>query len=172
MMANPDVVTFTVEAAIYAVPVSRVQEVLDAQPTAPMPNAPPHLLGMIDLRGTTVPVVDLRRILGRPWADDTPQTRLLIVWIGTGDRRALVGLRSDSVIEVTQLDEGKITPMDAGDFLQWHDRSVMGFGRCEGEVVSVLDLDNLFSPMLTAALAPVLSQTSDQPDHAAHEAAE
>lgn len=157
-MSNPDVVTFMVDGAIYAVPVTRVQEVLDTQVMAPMPNAPAHLLGIIDLRGANVPILDLRCILGRPSAKDTSQTRILIVWMGKSDHRTLVGLRSDSVIEVTQLDGGEIKPMDGAEMLHWHGNAVIGFGRRDGVVVSVLDLDNLFTAQAQAPL--VAAQTT------------
>jgi purine-binding chemotaxis protein CheW len=163
-MSNPDVVTCMVDGAIYAVPVTRVQEVIDTQVIAPMPSAPAHLLGIIDLRGANVPILDLRCILGRPWAQDTPQTRILIVWMGKSDHRRLVGLRSDSVIEVTQLDDGEIKPMEGADMLHWHGTAIIGFGRREGAVVSVLDLDNLFSTKAVSSLAAVQTASAQVQD--------
>ncbi|MFN4058775.1 MAG: chemotaxis protein CheW [Roseinatronobacter sp.] len=60
MSVSVDIATFNTDGALYAVPVSRVQEILDLRPFAAMPNAPAHLLGIIDLRGANIPVVDLR----------------------------------------------------------------------------------------------------------------
>ncbi|MBC2834134.1 chemotaxis protein CheW [Gemmobacter straminiformis] len=139
-----DVVTFVADAALYAVEVIRVQEILDLRPVAVMPNAPDHLLGIIDLRGANIPVVDLRRLLGRGVGEDTGQTRILVVWVAHRGGRAIIGVKTDRVIEVTQLDGGLVKPMAEADLLRWSGSAIAGIGRLKGEVVSVLDLDRLF----------------------------
>lgn len=139
-----DVVTFVADAALYAVEVIRVQEILDLRPVAVMPNAPDHLLGIIDLRGANIPVVDLRRLLGRSVGGDTGQTRILVVWVAHRGGRAIIGVKTDRVIEVTQLDNGLVTPMAEADLLRWSGSAIAGIGRLKGEVVSLLDLDRLF----------------------------
>ena len=167
-----DVVTFDADGALYAVPVGRVQEILDLRPTAAMPNAPAHLLGIIDLRGANIPVVDLRRLLGRPDTEDTHQSRILVVAIRQNDYEAVIGVKTDRVIEVTLLDNGEMKPLDeeemlrwAGsplmgislldngemkpldeaEMLRWAGSPLMGIGRCKGQMVSVIDLDRLFA---------------------------
>ena len=140
-----DVVTFDADGALYAVPVGRVQEILDLRPTATMPNAPAHLLGIIDLRGANIPVVDLRRLLGRPDGEDTHQSRILVVSIRQDGQEAVIGVKTDRVIEVTLLDNGEMSPLDEADMLRWAGSPLMGIGRCKGAVVSVLDLDRLFA---------------------------
>lgn len=139
-----DVVTFIADAALYAVEVGRVQEILDLRPVAVMPNAPDHLLGIIDLRGANIPVVDLRRLLGRETGADTGQTRILVVSVVHGGGRVIIGVKTDRVIEVTQLDEGRVQPLAEADLLRWSGSVIAGIGRLKGEVVSVLDLDRLF----------------------------
>lgn len=145
MNESVDVVTFNAEGSLYAVPVGRVQEILDLRPVAAMPNAPAHLLGIIDLRGANIPVVDLRRLLGRPAAEDTAQSRILVVWVTHGEGRAIIGVKTDRVIEVTALDEPDLRPLQEAELLRWTGSAIAGIGRCKGEVVSVLDLDRLFS---------------------------
>ena len=97
-----DVVTFDADGALYAVPVGRVQEILDLRPTAAMPNAPAYLLGIIDLRGANIPVVDLRQLLGRVSGEDTAQTRILVVSVTHRGGQVTIGVKTDRVIEVTQ----------------------------------------------------------------------
>ena len=140
-----DVVTFEADGALYAVPVGRVQEILDLRATAAMPNAPAHLLGIIDLRGANIPVVCLRRLLGRPDPQDTHQSRILVVAIRQDGREAVIGVKTDRVIEVTLLDHGEMQPLDEAEMLRWAGSPLMGIGRCKGAVVSVLDLDRLFA---------------------------
>lgn len=154
LIASADVVTFSADGSLYAAPVHRVQEILDLQPVAPMPNAPAHFIGVTDLRGENVPVVDLRRILGLPDTEDTPQTRFVVVHIERPGRDPFVlGLRTDRVIEVTQLDEEELGRIDDGGMLGWSGRTVAGLGRRNGKVVSVLDIDHLFGNYAEAGTA-------------------
>lgn len=144
MTVTGDVVTFVADRGLYAVEVARVQEILDLRDVAAMPNAPDYLLGIIDLRGANIPVVDLRRLLGRPQAEDTGQTRILVVWVAHGVGRSVIGIKTDRVIEVTLLDESRVAPFAEADLLRWSGSAIAGIGRLRGEVVSLLNLDRLF----------------------------
>lgn len=145
MNDSVDYLTFSADGALYAVPVNRVQEILDLQPVAPMPNAPAHFMGITDLRGQNIPIVDLRRLLGLFDGESTPQTRFVVVQI-TSQAKAnfIIGLRTDRVIEVTRLDDDTLGAIDDGGLLGWSGRAVAGIGRRNGQVISVLDLDRLF----------------------------
>lgn len=147
-------VTFVADEVLYAVPVGRVQEILDLRPVAPLPGTPAHLLGVIDLRGANVPVVDLRRLLARPATEDTAQSRILVVQVDHAGARIVLGIKTDRVIEVTGLDEPEVKPLAEADLLRWTGSAVAGIARCRGAVVSVLDLDRLFArPEIVAAAA-------------------
>lgn len=159
MTGSVDVVTFMADLGLYAVPVARVQEILDLRPVAALPNAPAHLLGIIDLRGDNIPVVDLRRLLGRPSGEDTEQSRILVVSVNHEGGRVTIGIKTDRVIEVTALDDGEVRPMDEADLLRWKGSSVAGIGRRNGAVVSVLDLDRLFVPVDFGVAADALAAT-------------
>lgn len=155
-----DYVTFALGETLYGIPVDRVQEILDIRPVALMPNAPAYLLGIIDLRGDNVPVVDMRSLLGLASADDTPQTRILVVLMRRGDQNAVIGLRTDKVIEVTRLDADDLRPLADGQLLAWDGVSVLGIGRRNGAVISVIDLDGLFTatpPVLAAGGAAMIA---------------
>lgn len=147
MIGNNQVVTFETDGALYAVPVDRVQEILDMRETAIMPNAPDHLLGIIDLRGENIPVVDLRCILGLDIAANTPFTRIIVCRISQSSSEIVVGLRTDRVIEVTSLDDGTVKPLEKMEIVSWRAASIVGIGRHEGRIVSVLDVDMLFPPI-------------------------
>jgi purine-binding chemotaxis protein CheW len=140
-----DLLTFTADGALYAVAVNRVQEILDLQPLAPLPSAPPHVLGVTNLRGQNVPVVDLRRLLRLPDGENTPQTRFIVVWVDAPAGRFTLGLRTDRVIEVTRLDGDSLGTLEDGGVLGWSAKALAGIGRRNGQVVSLLDLDRLFS---------------------------
>ena len=79
MAERPQYVTLGVAEELFAAPVEKVQEILDMRPIARLPQAPETLLGMIDVRGQGIPVVDLRLTLGLPPAPDNENTRILVL---------------------------------------------------------------------------------------------
>ncbi len=72
--------TFRVGALTMAQPVERLREVLRYRPAQPVPNAPPFIEGLIELRGELIPILDLRKRWGVP-ADVTRRTRILVTWV-------------------------------------------------------------------------------------------
>lgn len=129
---------------VFAVPVTRVQEILDLCPISRLPHAPAHLLGLIDVRGESIAVGDLRRLVGQTPAADTPATRIVVLWISRGAERMVIALKTDRVIEVAELDPGSVGPLQGKSAFNWDDRLVVGIGRRNGKFVTVLDLEHLF----------------------------
>ncbi|GGJ11123.1 hypothetical protein GCM10010885_20480 [Alicyclobacillus cellulosilyticus] len=72
-------VTFRVAHHDYGLPIEHVQSIEPVLPITPLPGAAPFVLGLIHLRGSVLPVLDLRRFLGLPAADWTEETRLVVV---------------------------------------------------------------------------------------------
>lgn len=137
-------VTVGIAEEIFAIPVERVQEILEMRAIARLPHAPPYLLGMIDVRGRGVPVVDLRLKLGLEAAADTHSTRIVVL-SGMASRNQLtLGLKADQVFEVTVLDGSALEPPpDIG--VRWPSEIIAAIGRRNGSFVTVLDLDQLFA---------------------------
>ncbi len=135
-------VTLGVGAEIFAAPVTRVQEILDMRPIARLPQAPPNLLGMIDVRGQGIPVLDLRLTLGMSDAQDTENTRILVLCLSSAAGETVIGLRADRVFEVTVLDSDTLEPPPAVQ-TGWSGHCIEGIGRRNGNFVTVLDLDRL-----------------------------
>lgn len=135
-------VTIGVANETFAAPVSKVLEILDVQPVSQLPRAPQNLLGMIDVRGAGVPVFDLRLTLGMPPADDTENTRIVVLSIEDGGRPRTMGLRADQVFEVTVLDSETLDPPPDVN-ASWKEHCIEGIGRRNGGFVTVLDLDRL-----------------------------
>jgi purine-binding chemotaxis protein CheW len=142
MAERAQYVTLGVAEELFAAPVEKVQEILDMRPLARLPQAPDTLLGMIDVRGQGVPVVDLRLTLGLPAAPDTENTRIIVLALdgAGGDHR--LGLRADRVFEVTVLDQNELDPPPAIGG-SWPGRCIAGLGRRNGRFVTVLDLERL-----------------------------
>ncbi len=143
MSITSQYVTLGVADDLFAVPVERVQEILEPQSIARMPHAPSDFLGIIDVRGQGVPVIDLRTRLGLPVVKDTENTRIIVLDVHLGGALRKLGLKADRVFEVTSLDGELESPPEIG--ARWHAETVRGVGRRNGVFVTVFDLDRLIS---------------------------
>ncbi|MVT00826.1 chemotaxis protein CheW [Devosia marina] len=142
MAEQTQYVTLGVAEELFAAPVEKVQEILDMRDIARLPQSPEALMGMIDVRGQGVPVVDLRLTLGLPGATDTENTRIIVLALAGEGRDRRLGLRADRVFEVTTLDDGALDPAPSVSG-QWSGRCIAGIGRGNGRFVTVLDLERL-----------------------------
>jgi purine-binding chemotaxis protein CheW len=137
-------VTLGVDGEVFAVEVEAVHEILDLRPVARMPSAPPYMLGLIDVRGQSVPVLDLRVKLGLAAKAATHHTRILVLDARVGGRPLTLGLLADQVFEVTGLDNGRIEPPpEIG--VRWRSDYIRGVGRRNGGFVIVFDLGRLLT---------------------------
>ncbi len=130
--------TFALGQEQYGLEILRVQEIRRYPPITPIPNAPPHVRGVMNLRGIVVPVVDLRARFGLPEAGVTPSTVVIIVAVGG----KVVGLIVDAVSDVLDLGREAIDPPpDLGGSV---DTSLMtGVARSGDRLTLLLDLDRL-----------------------------
>ncbi|HEV7292742.1 MAG TPA: chemotaxis protein CheW [Devosia sp.] len=142
MAERAQYVTLGVAEELFAAPVEKVQEILDMRPIARLPQAPAALLGMIDVRGQGVPVVDLRLTLGLPETPDTENTRIIVLALAGRGGDLRLGLRADRVFEVTILDDDALDPAPSVSG-QWSGRCIAGIGRRNGRFVTVLELERL-----------------------------
>lgn len=137
-------VTLGIEQEVFAVPVEAVVEILDMRPMFRLPDAPAYLAGLIDVRGRSVPVIDLRAKLGLPTAPATETTRILVLEIDIAGRALALGLIADRVFEVMSLDVRQVeAPPDIG--VRWRSDYISGVGRRGGSFVIIFDLPHLFS---------------------------
>lgn len=146
-------VTFGVADELLAAPVQAVREVLAVPPLTRVPNAPPFLVGIIDVRGGSVPVIDMRRKLGLPPAEVTDSSRILVLEVGLAGRPVVIGALADRVLEVITMDGQSLQPApDIG--VRWQSAAIAGIGRQNDHFVILLDLPAVFAAdtvLLTAA---------------------
>lgn len=133
-------VTFKLDHETYGVNVMQVREVLRYTDIAPVPGAPSYVLGIINLRGNVVTVIDARQRFGLATNDITDQTRIIIIEV----ERQVVGILVDSVAEVVYLYQSEIetTPNvgneDSAKFIQ-------GVCNKNNELLILVELDKLMS---------------------------
>lgn len=97
-------VTFNLNGETYGINVMQVQEVQNYTDIAPVPGAPSYVLGIINLRGNVVTVLDTRQRFGLPAGEITDNTRIVII---EADQH-VVGILVDSVAEVVYLHQSEI----------------------------------------------------------------
>lgn len=101
------ILAFTLDSRRFAIDVGPVREVIQLPHTTPMPGAPDDVMGVLDLRGQAVPVVDLQARLGRGAAPLTARSCVIIVGRENGGR---VGLLVEAVSEVLDLEADALQP--------------------------------------------------------------
>ena len=99
-------VSFMLSDEEYGVEVLKVREIIRMPPITKMPNAPPHVEGIINLRGSVIPIVSLRKRFGLMEADCSSHTRIMVMDVAGG----LTGLIVDSVSEVIRIRSSEIQP--------------------------------------------------------------
>jgi len=137
-------VTFCLGDEIFALPVEVVREILDHEDPFKIPHGPEYLLGLRDVRGQGVPVIDLRLKLGMSRTVKSPHTRILVLDVPIRDRVLALGLVADKVFEVTPFRRDQIE--DAPDIgIRWNSDYIAGVVRRDGGFVVIIDLARLFS---------------------------
>ncbi len=97
-------VTFTLEDETYGIDVMQVQEVLREIEVAPVPGAPHYVMGIINLRGNVVSVIDARMRFGLPAKESTDLTRIIVIEV----HQHIIGILVDSVAEVVDIKRAEI----------------------------------------------------------------
>ncbi len=133
-------VTFHLENEKYGIKVMQVQEVLRMTEIAPVPGAPHYVLGIINLRGNVVTVIDTRRRFGLPEIENDDETRIVIVEANNN----VVGILVDSVAEVVDLKESEIeTAPNVGN--DESSKYIQGVSSRENELLILVDVNKLLS---------------------------
>jgi purine-binding chemotaxis protein CheW len=137
--------TFRLGEEVFALEISQVREVLDYPQITRVPRMPQFMRGVINLRGSVVPVVDLRLKFGMSATEQTVNTCIIIVEVAIEGEATLLGALADSVQEVIDLEPSQIEPpprMGASI----HAEFIRGMGKREERFVIILDVDRVFSP--------------------------
>lgn len=133
-------VTFHLENEKYGIKVMQVQEVLRMTEIAPVPGAPHYVIGIINLRGSVVTVIDTRRRFGLPDVENDDETRIVIV----ESNNNVVGILVDSVAEVVDLKMSEIeTAPNVGN--DESSKYIQGVSSRENELLILVDVNKLLS---------------------------
>lgn len=137
-------ITFRLGDELFAINVAQVREVLDLSSITRVPTAPPYMRGVVNVRGSAIPVVDLRLKFGLPQVKDTVNTRIVVMELDLDGESTIVGGIADSVHDVIELEPGQIEdpPRLA---MRWRTELIRGMGKRGDQFIIILDITKVFS---------------------------
>lgn len=136
--------TFKLGDEVFGLAIGKVREVLDFTNVTKVPRTPDYMRGVINLRGSVVPVVDLHMKFGLAQTEKTVNTCIIIVEIDMDGETTVLGALADSVQEVIELEPDQIEPAPKiGTKL--NTEFIKGMGKREEEFIILLDIDKVFS---------------------------
>ncbi len=136
----------------YAVEVVRVEEVLEFTTIARVPRTPDFLLGVVNLRGRVLPVMDLRSRLGLEHVELTDENRLIVINTRCGGEQISLTALADSVVGVLDIENDALEPAPRfGDSAGAADSTILaGLARMPDRIVLLMDVDRLLTAELLA----------------------
>lgn len=137
---------FELGESVYAVDVERVEVVLEMIPVTRVPRAAEHLRGVINYRGTVIPVADLRVRFEEGKSDLATSGSIVVLQIRQGNGNVTMGILADSVREVVDFDVSRIGKAPAFGRGRL-DAMVQGVYEIEGSFIIILDIDRAFEDL-------------------------
>lgn len=136
--------TFKLEEETFALVVSKVREILDFTTVTKVPQTPEFMRGVINLRGSVVPVMDLRLKFGMTATEKTVSTCVVVVETLLDNENMVLGVLADSVQEVIDLETDQIEPAPRiGSKLNTD--FILGMGKRDDQFMMILDIDQVFT---------------------------
>ncbi|MEM3238241.1 MAG: chemotaxis protein CheW [Thermoplasmata archaeon] len=141
---NITALTFTLSSEMFAMDIGYVKEVLEYSKITKVPKTPDYMLGVINLRGSVAPVVDLKMKFNMPQSERTVDTCIIIVEVEIENSKTIVGILADSVKEVFDFDSSSIeaTPTIG---LNINVDFIHGIAKHKDDFVMILDINKVFS---------------------------
>jgi purine-binding chemotaxis protein CheW len=136
--------TFKLEEEVFALDITKVREVLDFTIITKVPRTPDFMRGVINLRGSVVPVVDMRLKFGMTQTEKTVNTCIIIMEVTLDRETAILGALADSVQEVMDLEPGQIEPAPKIG-MGMKTEFIKGMGKHDNGFIMILDIDKVFS---------------------------
>ena len=152
--------TFKLGNEIFATDVAKVREVLDLTTITQIPRTPEFMAGVINLRGSVVPVVDLRLCFEMSKTESTRNTCIVVVEVLLEGESTVIGALTDSVEEVIDLEPDQIQPAPKIG-TQIRTDFIKGMGKRDTQFIMILDIDRVFS---AEELSAVRGQEASKPE--------
>ncbi|MBI5552050.1 MAG: chemotaxis protein CheW [Desulfobacterales bacterium] len=158
--------TFRLGEEMFALDVSQVREILDVTNITKVPRAPEFMRGVINVRGSVVPVVDLRLKFGLAATTQTLDTRIVVMEIALSGEVCVIGALADAVHNVMDIEPASIEPAPKIG-AKWNTEFIKGIGKHNDEFIIILNVDRIFSAEELALVPPEESVTEGANSQAA-----
>lgn len=135
-------VTFELDGERFAIPTAHLREILEPMPVTRVPNASPFSVGLINVRGAIVPLIDLRVALRIPRAEQTDDTRMMVLDVVYEGEPLAIAMIADAVRDVLDIDDPTEAVPQVGS--RWPPDFVKGVLRHGGQFVTLPNLDRIF----------------------------
>jgi purine-binding chemotaxis protein CheW len=136
--------TFKLQEEVYAVDVANIREILDFTTVTKVPQTPDFMRGIINLRGSVVPVIDMNLKFGMPKTEKTVNTCIIVMEISLDGETVVIGSLADAVQEVLELEPDQIEPAPKiGTRL--NTEFIRGMGKHNEQFIMILEIDKIFS---------------------------
>ncbi len=136
--------TFTLSEEHFALDVANVREILEFTSVTKVPQTPEFMRGVINLRGSVVPVMDMRLKFGMPITEKSVDTCVIVAEVSLEGETTVLGALVDSVQEVFELEPDQIEPAPRiGTKLRTE--FIRGMGKRDDQFIIILDIDKVFS---------------------------
>ena len=145
--------TFKLGEEMFAIDVSQVREILDVTTITKVPRAPEFMRGVINVRGSVVPVVDLRMKFDMPATERTKDTRIVVMEIALEGDLTTIGTLADAVHNVMDIEPSSIEPAPKVG-AKWNTEFIKGIGKHNDEFIIILNVDRIFSAEELALVRP------------------
>ena len=144
LMETDQFLAFMLEQEVFAFDISKVREVLEFDTVTKVPQTPEMMKGVINLRGSVVPVIDMRVKFGMSSTEKTVNTVIIIIEIDLDGESTMIGALVDSVKEVMDLDTDHIEPPPSIG-TQLNTEFIRGMGKQDDQFIIILDIEKIFS---------------------------
>jgi purine-binding chemotaxis protein CheW len=155
--------SFVVAGTDFGVPILKVKEILQFEGVTRVPGTPASIRGVINVRGSVVPVVDLGVKFGKGEVPETKRTCVLVVETRTKDETLTIGVIADAVSEVVDLGSDDIEPPPAFGTGVKLDH-ITGMGKVGKGFVILLDIDRVLTASEADLAAATLAAAQASPD--------
>ncbi|MDI9403417.1 MAG: chemotaxis protein CheW [Limnohabitans sp.] len=153
--------TFCLGNEHFGVEILRVREIIGMLAITPLPQTPPYVRGVMNLRGRIIPVIDLRQRFGLVAAEATKETCIVVLEAANDDgSQTVMGAIVDSVREVQDIPKSAIEP--APEFgCEIPLRYILGMGKLKDRVVVLLDIAEVIGMRERAQIAGAIKDTAN-----------
>ena len=139
-----ELLTFHLGEEMFAAEVDHVREVLEFSDITRIPRTPDFMRGVINMRGSVVPIIDMRTKFNLPPSKETEDTCIIVIEVSIAGEIMVMGMLVDAVEEVIELEHDQIEPLP-GIGINLDTEFIKGMGKKNGQFIIILDIDRVFS---------------------------